>query len=139
MYKKNKLIPNTLCGMFCFAILVLLQGCYAMLGAVDVIASGDYSGGAPFTVHPACQLECITTDTEISEIVPATGLNPYGVEACIVENDKSHLSSLEYCEKWLHKYCERAAEKRAQENPLYSQCTAMQASECIWLGSGHFG
>ena len=142
----NIFIRNLPCGMFCFAILVLLQGC-AVVSALWVTAEvvalpfnlatiANNHDPNPWNVQPVCQLECITTQAELTEIVSTTGLNTDGAEACFSTTEQSDLSALQYCEKSLDQYCERATEKLLKENPLYSQCTVLDTSECVELGDG---
>jgi hypothetical protein len=134
------------CRVVCFATLVLLQGCavveavYLAATAFDISykVAADYEGGGPWNVQPVCQLQCVTTDAELTEIVTTTGLNTYGVKTCFAANDQSELSSIEYCEKLLSHYCKRAAEELSKENPLYGQCTVAQTSQCVDLGVGRF-
>jgi hypothetical protein len=124
------MIKKLRCGVFFLGIMILLQGC---VGLDPIYPDQD----GPWSVHPDCHLECVTIDTGLSEIVSATGLNKIGVEACFSSNTDIYLPT-EYCEKSLNKYCERAALKLSQENPLYSRCTVAQTSQCVGLGFGHF-
>lgn len=143
MYKKNKLIRNTLSGMFFLTTLLLLPGCVftlveAALQLGQTIADEDHGAPGTWSVLPTCQLECVTTDKGLTEAISTTGLSRYWVEACFASNWGSKLTDVQYCEKSLNQFCERAVEKLEKENPLYSQCKVLETSECVRLGDGRF-
>ena len=145
MYKKNKLIPNTLGGMFCIAILVLIQGCavgeallFANSEGYSVTRNRALAGQNSRNAQPACQLECVTTDKGLTEVISATGLSTYWVEACFASTWESELTDVQYCEKSLNQFCERAVVKLEKENPLYSQCKVLETSECVQPGDERF-
>ena len=138
----NRLIRNLGSGVFLLGIVIPLQGCvleaafYAITAVDAAVTVGSEEQGGPWSIHPACHLECVSSDGETS-VIRSTGLSDIGVQTCFSSNEQHYLS-VEYCDRWLNKYCERAAAKLAQEDLFISHCSVAQTSECVDFGIGRF-